>query len=137
VRLRESIEIARPPDDAYAALAEPERRGDGPAWREIGRDDGAYRAKLHLSGSIDLDFDCRFELDRQPPHAVMVRGVGTSSRLGFTFEGSLSVRGSGATSTVDADIEVLPAGPLAGLGQRRVREQARRLIAEFVALDRD
>jgi carbon monoxide dehydrogenase subunit G len=93
VRLRESIEVARPPDHVYATLAEPERRGDDGAWREIGRDDGAYRAKLHLPGSIDLDFDCRFDLEEQPPHAVS----------------------------------------LAGLGQRRVREQARRLIAEFVA----
>jgi hypothetical protein len=31
------------------------------------------------------------------------------------------------------DVEVLPAGSLAGLGQRRVREEARRLIADFVA----
>ena len=136
MRLRETIEVARPPADVYAALAEPERRGDGRAWREIGQDDGAYRAKLHLSGSIDLDFDCRFELEEQPPQAVVVRGVGTSPRLGFTFVGSLSVRGSGDTSAVEADIEVLPAGPLAGLGQRRVRDQARGLIAEFVAPDR-
>lgn len=136
MRLRETIQVERPADDVYAALAEPERRGDDGAWREIERDVGAYRAKLHLSGSIDLDFDCRFELVEQPPQAVMVRGVGTSPRLGFTFEGSLSVRG-GETSTVDADIEVLPAGSLAGLGQRRVREQARRLIADFVAPTRE
>jgi carbon monoxide dehydrogenase subunit G len=76
---------------------------------------------------------CRFELEEQTGRAVGVRGMGTSPRLGFTFQGSLSVRGSGETSSVDADVEVLPAGPLAGLGQRRLREEARRLIAEFVA----
>jgi carbon monoxide dehydrogenase subunit G len=133
VRLRESVEVARPPDEVYAVLTAPEQRETGGAWRELARDEGGYRAKLHLPGLVDLDFDCRFELEEQTGRAVVVRGMGTSSRLGFTFAGNLSVRGSGQTSTVDADVEVLPAGSLAGLGQRRVREEARRLIAEFVA----
>ena len=137
MRLRESIEVARPADEVYAMLMAPEQRGGEGAWRQLARDDGGYRATLHLPGLVDLDFDCRFELEEQPGDAVLLRGMGTSPRLGFTFEGRLSVRGSGETSTVDTDIELLPAGSLAGLGQRRVREQARRLIAEFVARDRD
>ena len=134
MRRRESSDVPRPPDDVYAMLKAPERRGDEGAWRELERDDGAYTAKLHLPGLVDVDLDCRFELEEQPDQAVLLRGMGTSPRLGFTFEGSLSVHGRGETSTVDADIEVLPAGSLAGLGQRRVRHEARRLIAEFVSL---
>lgn len=132
MRLRESIEVARPADEIYALLTAPEQRGGEGAWGQLARDDGGYRATLHLPGLVDLDFDCRLELEEQAGDAVLLRGMGTSPRLGFTFEGSLSVRGSGETSTVDTDIELLPAGSLAGLGQRRVREQARRLIAEFV-----
>ena len=132
MRLRESIDVARPPDEVYAALAKPERHGVEGAWRDLAREDGVYRGKLHLPGPVDLDFDCRFELEEQKGRRVQLRGVGTSPRLGFTFQGSLSVRPSGETSTVDADIELLPAGTLAGLGQRRVREEARRLLADFV-----
>ncbi len=137
MRLRENIEVARPADEVYALLTAPEQRGGEGAWRQVARDHGGYRATLHLPGLVDVDFDCRFELEQQPDNAVLLRGTGVSPRLGFTFEGSLSVRGSGETSTVDTDIELLPAGSLAGLGQRRVREQARRLIAEFVTSDRD
>jgi carbon monoxide dehydrogenase subunit G len=132
VRVRESIEVARPADEVYEVLRAPERRGDEGPWRELAHDGGTYTARLHLPGLADLDFDCRFELEEQTDQAVGIRGMGTSPRLGFTFQGSLSVRGSGETSSVDADVEVLPAGSLAGLGQRRIREEARRLIAEFV-----
>jgi carbon monoxide dehydrogenase subunit G len=131
VKLRESIDVARSADDVYATLKDPDRRGGEGAWREVARDDGAYSARLHLDGTID--FDCRFELEEQGGQRVLLRGMGTSPRLGFTFEGSLSVRGNDHSSTVDVDVEVLPAGSLAGLGQRRVREEARRLIADFVA----
>jgi carbon monoxide dehydrogenase subunit G len=131
--VRESIEVARPAAEVYAVLMAPEGRGDEGAWRQLARDGGGYTAKLHLPGLADLDFDCRFEFEEQAGQAVAVRGMGTSPRLGFTFEGSLSVRGSGETSSVDADVEVLPAGSLAGLGQRRIRHEARRLIAGFVA----
>lgn len=134
MRIRESIDVARPPYDVYGMLSEPERREGEGAWRELVRQDGAYRAKLHLAGPIDVDFDCRFELQEEADHRVLLRGLGTSPRLGFTFEGSLSVRGSDGTSTVDVDLEVLPAGSLAGLGQRRLREEARRLITDFVVL---
>lgn len=133
MRVRETVEVGRPADDVYATLAEPEcRSGEGP-WRDLERDDGAYSAKLHVPGLVDIDFDCRFELEvDEGDRRVRVRGMGTSPRLGFTFEGSLSVRGDAGTSTVETDVEVLPGGALAGLGQRRIREQARRLIAEFI-----
>jgi carbon monoxide dehydrogenase subunit G len=133
VKLRESIDVARSADDVYATLKDPVRRGGEGAWRELAREDGGYRAKLHLAGPIDLDVDCRFELEEQGDQRLLLRGLGTSPRLGFTFEGTLSARGNGRGSTVDVDVEVLPAGSLAGLGQRRVREEARRLIADFVA----
>lgn len=132
MRLRESIEIARSPDDVYATLRDPARRDAEGAWQDVARDDGAYRAKVHLTRPIDVDFDCRFTLEEQADRRVALRGMGTSPRLGFTFEGSLSVRGDDRGSTVDVDVEVLAAGSLAGLGQRRLREEARRLIADFV-----
>ena len=71
--MRESIEVARPADDVYAALRAPEQRGDEGPWRELAHDGGAYTAKLHLPGLADVDFDCRFELEEL-------------SRLGLAFE---------------------------------------------------
>ena len=133
MRVHESIEVARPADEVYAVLRAPERRGDEGPWRELARHGGTYTAKLHVPGLADLDFDCRFELEEQPGQVVWVRGIGTSPRLGFTFQGRVSVSGTGETSSVDADVEVLPAGSLAGLGQRLMREEARRLIVDFVA----
>jgi carbon monoxide dehydrogenase subunit G len=133
VRVRERIDVARPPDDVYAALKEPQDRGDEGAWRDLAREDGAYRAKLRVAGPVDVEFDCRFELEEEASQRILLRGVGTSPRLSFTFEGSLSIRGSNQASTVDVDVEVLPAGSFTGLGQRRIREEAHRLIADFVS----
>jgi carbon monoxide dehydrogenase subunit G len=133
VRIRESIDVERPPGDVYATLTQPERRGGEGAWRELAREDGGYRAKLHLTGPVDVEFDCRFELEEQADRRVRLHGMGTSPRLGFTFDGTLSVRGNNDGASVDADVELLSAGSLAGLGQRRLGEEVRRLIADFVA----
>ena len=133
MKVRESIEVARPPDDVYATLTDPTRRGTEGAWRDVAREDGIYRAKLRVARPIDVDFDCRFELEEQADRRVLLRGVGTSPRLGFTFEGSFSVRANDGASTVVVEVDVLPAGSLAGLGQRRLREEARHLIADYIA----
>jgi carbon monoxide dehydrogenase subunit G len=139
VRLRETIEVARPAGDVYALLAEPERRPGGAAWRDLTREDDGYHATLHAAaGAIELDFDCRFELvERREGESVRLRGSGVSPRLAFTFEGLLAVaeRDGGAGATVDVDVDLRPSGTLAGLGQRRLREQARGLVADFVAAE--
>ncbi len=137
MRIRESVDVASARSEVYALLSEPERRPAGGAWRELARDGNGYRGRLLASaGDIELDFDCRFQLlERQAGESVRLRGVGVSPRLAFTFEGSLAVTERDGGSTVDVDVEVLPAGTLAGLGQRRLREEARRLVADFVAVE--
>ena len=134
MRVRETVHVERPAADVYQALSEPERAPAGRAWRDIVRDDEAYRATLNASaGPVDVEFDCRFELvERNEGEGVRVRGTGLSPRLAFAFDAKLSVRDADGGSVVDVDAEVLPSGPLAGMGQRRVGEQARRLVAEFV-----
>jgi len=135
MRVRETIQVPRPAPEVYGLLAEPERRPPGTAWSEVVRDGDAYRGTLHASaGAVRLDFDCRFELvDRREGESVRLRGMGVSQRLGFTFDGRLAVKESDGGSAVEVDVDVLPGGALAGLGQRRLREQARRLVADFVA----
>jgi carbon monoxide dehydrogenase subunit G len=135
VRVRETVEVARPPNDVRELLVDPQRRPDGQAWSDIVRDGDGYRGTLHASaGAIALDFDCRFQVtEEQQGERVRLRGTGLSPRLAFTVDGHVGVRESGGGgSTVDIDVEVLPAGTLAGLGQRRLAEQARRLITAFV-----
>ena len=134
MRVRETVEVARLAGDVYALLSEPERRPAGNAWRDVTREGDAYRGTLHASaGAIELDFDCRLEvIEEREGESVRLRGTGLSPRLAFTVDGRLAVRESDSGSVVDIDVEVLPAGPLAGLGQRRLGEQARRLIADFV-----
>jgi carbon monoxide dehydrogenase subunit G len=137
VRVRETIDVARPAGEVYALLAEPERRPTGRAWRQIAREGDGYRGRLLAStGGIALDFDCRLELlERREGEGVRLRGVGVSPRLAFVFDGRVAVRESDGGSTVDVDVEVLPSGTLAGLGQRRLREQARQLVTDFVAVE--
>ena len=134
MRVRETIEVARRPHDVLELLADPERRPAGRAWRDVTRDGDAYRGTLHASaGPIEIDFDCRLQVTREADgESVRLRGMGVSPRLGFMVDGRLAVREAGGGSAVDVDVDVLPAGSLAGLGQRRLGEQARRLVAEFV-----
>jgi carbon monoxide dehydrogenase subunit G len=137
MRVRETIDVARPAGEVYALLADPERRPAGRAWRQIAREGDGYRGRLLAStGAIALDFDCRLELlERREGEGVRLRGVGVSPRLAFSFDGSLAVSESDSGSRVDVDVEVLPTGTFAGLGQRRLGEQARLLIADFVAVE--
>ena len=134
MRVRETVQVARPATEVYAVLAEPERRPTGSAWRDVTRDGDTYRGTLHASaGAIELDFDCVLQVsEERQGESVRLRGTGVSPRLAFTVDGRLAVRESDGGSAVDVDVEVLPAGTLAGLGQRRLGEQARRLIADFV-----
>jgi carbon monoxide dehydrogenase subunit G len=137
MRVRETLAVQRPAGEVYARLADPTRGPSGRAWRELARDGDGYRARLLASaGAIALDFECRFQLvERREGESVRLRGVGVSPRLAFAFDGHVAVRESDGGSTVDVDVEVLPSGTLAGLGQRRLREQARRLVADFVAVE--
>jgi carbon monoxide dehydrogenase subunit G len=132
--VRETVDVARSPEEVYRSLTEPERGPAGAAWRDVVRDDDGYRATLQATaGPIDVEFDCRFELvERSEGERVRIRGTGLSPRLAFAFDAQLSVRAAGDGSVVDLDAEVLPAGSLAGMGQRRLGEQARRLVADFV-----
>ena len=134
MRVRESVEVSRSAAEVYGLLTEPERATTRAAWRDVLREDDGYRATLEASaGAIDVELDCRFELlERSEGESVRIRGTGLSPRLAFAFDARLSVRDSDGGSVVDVDAEVLPAGPLAGMGQRRLREQARRLVADFV-----
>jgi carbon monoxide dehydrogenase subunit G len=132
--MRETVEVARPPGDVYELLVRPDRRPMGGAWRDVARHGDAYRGTLHASaGAIEVDFDCSLDVvEEQQGESVRVRGTGLSPRLAFTVDGRMTVRRSDGGSAVDVDVEVLPAGSLAGLGQRRLREQARKLIAAFL-----
>jgi carbon monoxide dehydrogenase subunit G len=134
MRVRETVKVARPPGDVYELLIRPDRRPAGGAWRDVVRKGDAYRGTLRASaGAIEVDFDCRLDLvEEQQGESVRFRGTGVSPRIAFTVDGRMTVRQSDSGSAVDVDLEVLPAGSLAGLGQRRLREQARKLIAAFL-----
>ncbi len=132
MKIHERVEVARPADEVARSLAHPERRPNGSAWSVVSAADGGYQAILRAhSGPVRLDFDCRFEVVAGDP--LRVKAVGVSPRMGFTADASFAVRPSGGGSVVELDADVLVSGPLAGLGQRSLAEQARRLLLEFVA----
>ena len=134
MRVRETVEVARAPSEVFALLSEPERRPAGRAWRDLTRDGDGCRGILRASaGPIEIDFDCRLEVRREADgQSVHLRGIGVSPRLGFAVDGLIAVRESGGGSAVDVDVDVLAGGALAGMGQRDLGDQARRLIADFV-----
>jgi carbon monoxide dehydrogenase subunit G len=134
MRIRETMAAGRPPAEIYAALAEPDRRGDAAGWSSLSRSGNEYTGVLHASaGAIALDFDCRFEVvETDPEERVRLRGVGTSPRLGFTFDALLEVQAADAGSRVAVDADIAVSGALAGLGQRRLAEQARKLLAAYI-----
>ena len=135
MHVTETVAVARPPDEVYRTLTAPEARGPGAGWSEIRRAEDGYAGTLYASmGAIAIDFDCRFDVvEEAPGETVRVRGTGTSPRMGLTFDARFSVRGSNGSSAVDVDADVGVSGPLAGMGQRRLGEQARRLLAAYVA----
>jgi carbon monoxide dehydrogenase subunit G len=134
MRVRETIEATRPQAEVYATLAQPERRAAGSGWSSVSRSGDAYTGVLHASaGPVAVDFDCRFEVvEAQPPERLRLRGVGSSPRLGFTFDVAVAVSAADGGSRVVVDGDVDASGTLAGLGQRRLGEQARRLLTAFV-----
>lgn len=134
MHVRETVEAARPAAEVYAVLAQPERRGDSAGWSGVSRSGDGYEGVLHAAaGSISVDFACRFQVvEEEPDRAVRLRGIGTSPRLGFTFDVRLGVEATDAGSKVALDGDVAVSGTLAGLGQRRLAEQARRLLTAYV-----
>lgn len=134
MQVHETIEATRPPAEVYATLAQPERRADASGWSGLSRSGDRYTGVLHASaGAIAVDFDCRFEVvEAEPEERVRLRGVGSSPRVGFTFDVVLAVDAADGGSRVVVDGEVDVSGTLAGLGQRRLGEQARRLLTAYV-----
>ena len=135
MHVREAVEVARAPHDVFMALSEPEWKAERVGWRSLERSNGAYAGVLHAAaGPISVDFDCRFEVvESEPDERLRIRGQGVSPRMGFTVDARFVVRGGNGQTTVELDADVDVAGELAGLGQRRIGEQARRLLAAYVA----
>ena len=135
MRVAETVEVGRPVEDVLALLREPERSPSGEGWRDVRRDGDGYRATLESrAGPIRVDFDCRFSVaETAPAERVRVEGLGVSPRLGFTFAAEFAVRASDGGSRVEVEAEVCPSGTLAGLGQRELGHQARRLLVSFLA----
>jgi CO/xanthine dehydrogenase Mo-binding subunit/carbon monoxide dehydrogenase subunit G len=135
IHVQESVRVSRPAGEVYAALTEPERLGDGIGLRDVIRSNGSYEGVLHAAaGQIGMDFDCRFRLaETARNERVRIEGVGSSARMGFTVDATFTIRSGDGSATVDLDADVAVSGPLAGLGQRRLTEQARKLLAAYAA----
>jgi carbon monoxide dehydrogenase subunit G len=134
MRVRETVEVPRPQEEVFAALTEPERRAQALGWRRLERAGDAYEGVLTArSGPIAIDFDCRFSVEGEDRSRVRIKGTGASPRLAFAVDATFSLRGVDGRTTVELDADVGAAGELAGLGQRRLGEQARRLLAAYVA----
>ena len=131
----ETVQVARAPHDVFTALAEPEWQSERVGWRSLERSNGAYAGVLQATaGPIAIDFDCRFEVvEAEPDERLRIRGQGVSPRMGFTVDARFHVRGGDGTTTVELDADIEVAGALAGLGQRRIGEQARRLLASYIS----
>jgi CO/xanthine dehydrogenase Mo-binding subunit/carbon monoxide dehydrogenase subunit G len=134
IRVHETLRVTRPAEEVYAALTEPELLGAGGGWRDFVRTEGGYEGVLHAdAGPIGVDFDCRFRVAQAAPNErVRIEGVGNSAHIGFTVDARFAIRGADGSATVELDADVAVSGPLAGLGQRRLAEQARRLLAAYV-----
>ena len=129
MKVRETLPLPRPREEVYASLLNPERRhGDG--WSHLERGADGYTATLHArSGPTTIDFDCRFEIEEiEPGTRLHIRGMGVAPRMGFTTSADLVVGDSDIR--IEADVAV--SGTLAGLGQRELSHQARRLLAAYV-----
>jgi carbon monoxide dehydrogenase subunit G len=129
MKLRETVALSRPREEVYAWLLSPDR-GDGDGWSDLERSAEGYTATLHArSGPTTVDFDCRFEIEElEPGRRLRLRGVGVSPRMGFTAAADFVL--GDADIRIEADVAV--SGTLAGLGQRELSHQARRLLAAYV-----
>ena len=117
MKLRETVVVAGTPEEVHARLTAP-----GPAERTL-------EAR---SGAVSVSLLCRFGVEELEPGRIRLRGMGVSPRLGFTVDAELSVREEDGGSAVDVDADVDIAGPLAGLGQRELGYQARRVLTEYL-----
>ena len=129
MKVRETLALPRPREEVYDSLLNPDRR-DGEGWSDLQRGAGGYTATLHArAGRIAIDFDCRFEIDEvEPGTRLRIRGIGVAARMGFTTTADFVVGDSDVR--IEADVAV--SGTLAGLGQRELSHQARRLLAAYV-----
>ncbi len=135
MRVQETINVERPPHDVFTALAEPEWQTDRGGWSSLERSESGYTGVLQTrAGPIDLEFACRFEvLDAEPDEHLRIRGQGVSPRMAFTIDARFTLRGRDSATEIEVEADVNAAGELAGLGQRRLGEQARRLLTAYVA----
>ena len=129
MKVRETVALRRPREEVYRALVHPDRR-EGDGWSALGPDGDGYTATLHAqSGLVAVDFDCRFRVEElEPGSRVLIQGVGVAPRMGFTARAELVL----GESDVRIDADVAVSGTLAGLGQRELGHQARRLLASYV-----
>jgi len=125
----ETVALPRPRQEVCDSLLNPDRR-DGEGWSDLERGAEGYTATLHVhSGPIAIDFDCRFEIEElEPGTRVRIRGMGVAPRIGFTASADFLLGDSDIR--IEADVAV--SGSLAGLGQRELNHQARRLLAAYV-----
>jgi carbon monoxide dehydrogenase subunit G len=135
MRLQETIQVGRPLRDVFTALAEPDRQGERAGWSSLERTATGYNGVLQTSaGPIQIEFDCRFEVvEAEPDEHLRIRGQGVSPRLAFTIDARFSLREHESATEIELEADVDAAGELAGLGQRRLGEQARRLLTAYVA----
>jgi carbon monoxide dehydrogenase subunit G len=129
MKVRETVALRRPREEVYRALVHPDRR-EGDGWSALGPDGDGYAATLHAhSGPMAVDFDCRFRVaELEPGNRVRLQGVGVAPRMGFTARADLVL----GESDVRIDADVAVSGTLAGLGQRELAHQARRLLASYI-----
>jgi carbon monoxide dehydrogenase subunit G len=133
MKVTETVRVAKSPEETYALLTQPERRGGGEGWRAVERSDDGYAATLDVTaGATMVTFDCRFTLhETQPGSRIRVQGIGVSPRAGFTFVGDFEVQRSDGASSVDVEADVTFSGPLAGLGQRVLHQRLHRFLAAY------
>jgi carbon monoxide dehydrogenase subunit G len=133
MKVTETVRVAKTPEETYALLTQPERRGGGEGWRVVERSDDGFAATLDVTaGATVVTFDCRFTLhETQPGSRIRVQGMGVSPRAGFTFVSDFEVQGSDGASTVDVKADVAFSGPLAGLGQRVLHQRAHRFLTAY------
>ena len=129
MRCRELVQVSGA-GAAKAASATDLERVRPAGWSDLRRSNGGYAGTLRASaGPIAIDFDCRLELGDEAG-ALRVRGFGVAPGMGFTVDGRFAPAGADA---LEIDADVLVSGTLAGLGQRSLDEQARRILRAFAA----
>ena len=80
------------------------------------------------AGPITIPFRCDFTT-ADSGSGIRVHGIGVSPGAGFTLD--VELRPAGDAVRVEGD--VLVSGTLAGLGQREVGLQVRRLLGQYLA----